>query len=58
MMMMFVVVIVFLSMLSTVVAFYPDAGSIGVVFFFPNRDGVFDGVDDGAAGVEGGIAVG
>ena len=60
MMMMFAVVIVgiFLSMFSTVVAFNPDAGAIGVVFFFPDGNGVFDGVDDGAAGVEGGIAMG
>ena len=60
MMMVFVVVIVgmFLSMLSAVVAFHPDAGAVGVVFFFPDRDGVFNGVDDGAAGVECGIAVG
>lgn len=36
----------------------PEAGAIGVVFLFPDRHGGFDLVNDGAAGVEGGFAVG
>jgi len=40
------------------VALHPDACAIGVVFLFPDGDGGLDGVDDGAAGVEGRITVG
>jgi len=42
----------------TRVAFHPDTGAIGVVFFFPDWYGGFDRVDDSAAGVKGGVAVG
>lgn len=45
-------------MLRAAVAFHPDAGAVCVVLFFPDGDGGFDGVDDGAAGIEGGVAVG
>lgn len=40
------------------VALYPEVGPVCVVFFFPDRDGGFDFIDDGAAGVEGCVAVG
>lgn len=40
------------------VAFDPCAGAVRVVFFFPDGDGGFDGIDDGAAGVEGGVSMG
>lgn len=40
------------------VAFDPNAGPIRVVFFFPDGDGGFNGVDDVAAGRKCGIAVG
>ena len=43
-----------MPMLGTAVAFHPCAGAIGVVFFFPDGDGGFDGIDDGSAGGEGG----
>lgn len=58
MMMGLISVLVIFPMLGAMVAFNPDACAVGVVFFFPDRDGVFDGVDDGTAGVKGGIAVG
>ena len=47
-----------MPVLRTRVALDPDAGAIGVVFFFPDGDGGFDRVDDSAAGVKGGVAVG
>ena len=46
-----------MAMCLATVALYPDAGAIGVVFLFPDRDGGFDGIDDGAAGIEGSVAV-
>lgn len=41
-----------------IVAFDPLGGAVRVVFFFPDGDGCFDGVNDGTTGAEGSIAVG
>jgi len=35
----------------------PLAGFVGIVFAFPDGDAGFAGVDDEAAGIEGGVAV-
>ena len=40
------------------VAFDPLGGAVSVMFFFPDGDGGFNGVDDRTTGAEGGIAVG
>ena len=49
---------VLMPVLGTRMALHPGACAIGVVFFFPDGYGGFDGIDDGAAGGEGGVAVG
>lgn len=51
-------VVVFVAVFGAGVAFDPEGGAVGVVFFFPDGYGGFDGVDDGAAGCEGGVTVG
>ncbi len=52
------VVLLSMPVLGAGVALDPDAGAIGVVLFFPDGNGGFDRVDDGAAGVECRITVG
>lgn len=50
--------LVVMSVLCAGVAFDPNAGAVGVMFLFPDRNGGLDGVDDSAAGCKGGIAMG
>ena len=40
------------------VAFDPASAAVRVVFFFPDGNGGFDGVDDRTAGIESGVSVG
>ena len=40
------------------VAFDPLGSAVSIMFFFPDGDGRFDGINDGAAGCEGCIAMG
>ena len=40
------------------VAFDPASAAVRVVFFFPDGDGGFNGVDDVTAGIESGVSVG
>ena len=39
------------------VAFDPASAAVRVVFFFPDGNGGFDGVDDRTAGIESGVSV-
>ena len=40
------------------VAFDPVSAAVRVVFFFPDGNSGFDGVDDGTASIESGVSVG
>ncbi len=52
------VVLLSMPVLCTGVALDPDAGAVCIMLFFPDGNCGFDRVDDSAAGVEGGIAMG